>query len=325
MIPPWVYLGLAALVLVAGVLLALFLLRHRRASATSSPAVEAWPEGPTPSSLPLRAAAPLAPAAAAPAYLETGKGAGQVPPPVPVAGAGAAKAVAVGGVTAAGREPEGGIDSPRAEPAVGQGGIEAQRSPRREPTPQVPRLPDEETRWLVDEFRRLGPLLPTKYAALGPLGVLWYHHDLYSGREQEVMNLRKEVESLCGTALHQKVQGLEQTLREKAESIRKLEGIVQDQARTISDFKNSTIAAEALVDERDRRIERLSLDRDQLHGELARDRQSIAELSAQLEERRVKIEAMEGESRDRERTRRLFTNDEITRREAQLAILLMST
>jgi len=34
---------------------------------------------------------------------------------------------------------------------------------------------------------------------------------------------------------------------------------------------------------------------------------------------------MEGESRDRERTRRLFTNDEITRREAQLAILLMST
>jgi hypothetical protein len=325
MVSAWVYFGVAALVIVTSLLFTLLLLRRRRPRATASSIALARPKVSTPPSSPRGATSPVVPVAAAgPAYLETPSDAEHVPHAVPVGRTEAAGRATAGEVARAREVPEEGDDLIKAELAVGGAGIGGQPVPRREPTPQLPRLSEEVSGWLVEEYRRLGPQLRPQYAALGPSGVVWHYYDLYRGREQEVVNLRTQVESLRRTALHQKVRGLEQTLRESAESTRKLAGTVTDQARLIGNLKTRAVAAEALVAVGARRIEKLSQDLGQVRGERDRDRQTVTELSTQLAGMREKIETMEGEARYRERLQRLFTDDEIAHRQAQLAILLTS-
>lgn len=82
-VSPYVYLGIAAGVIVAGLLVALLVLsRRRRKPPTAEGApVQPWQEGPPgPAGGP-----PGAPPAAAPAYLETPEDVGHPPPVVPAA------------------------------------------------------------------------------------------------------------------------------------------------------------------------------------------------------------------------------------------------
>jgi hypothetical protein len=323
--PPWVYIGFTTLVIVAGLLVARFVLRRRRHPAASSPSVQPRQGGSAPAFTHQGPATPITPApVSTPAHSRIPEDMGLAPPAIPAAGTGAAGSVARGAGAGAGEEPEKVIDPPGAELAVGEAGVGTPPSRLREPTPHLPRLSEEETRWLAEEYRRVGPQSSATDADLGTLGVLWYYRDLWKSRGQEVESLRTQVESRRGTTLHQKVRGLEEALRVRTEGIRKLEGIVADQARTIENLKVSAAAAEALVGEKDRGIESLSRDLEQLHQELDRDHQTITDLSAHLEGIRVKMGATEGEARYQERMHRLFTNDEIAEREAQLAILLMS-
>jgi hypothetical protein len=102
----WTNAGLAALVVVPGGLLALFLWGRPRPSATRRPTMQLAQEGSNPPSDPLEAVASQAPAAAAvAAYRETARDVGYVPPGVPVATMGAAGAVPIEGVAAAAAKP----------------------------------------------------------------------------------------------------------------------------------------------------------------------------------------------------------------------------
>lgn len=106
---PWVYLGIAALVIVVGLLLALFLLRRRRPPGAGAPApAQPWQEGPPPP-------AGGGPPAAAPAYLETPEDVGHAPPVVPTTKVGEAAVPAAAGAAPAAGEAEPDIDSLMAE------------------------------------------------------------------------------------------------------------------------------------------------------------------------------------------------------------------
>jgi hypothetical protein len=101
----WTNAGLAALVVVPGGLLALFLWGRPRPSATRRPTMQLAQEGSNPPSGPLGTAASQAPATtAAAAHRETARDAGHVSPAVPVAATGAAGAVPVEGVAATGKK-----------------------------------------------------------------------------------------------------------------------------------------------------------------------------------------------------------------------------
>jgi hypothetical protein len=107
-ISPYVYLGIAALVIVAGLLLALFLLRRRRPPAAGAPPpMQTWQGGAPPPT-------GGGPPAAAPAYLETPEDIGHAPPPGPAAKAAEVAAPAAAAPAAAG-EAEPDIDSLMAE------------------------------------------------------------------------------------------------------------------------------------------------------------------------------------------------------------------
>jgi len=123
---PWVYLGVAALVIVLGLLLALFLMRRRRPpSSVVPPPMQTWQESPPP---PPTGGAPPA---AAPAYLETPEDVGRVPAAVPVSTAAAVTAPAATGTAAAqGGEPD--IDSLMAELDKISGEI-LKRAPKKAP------------------------------------------------------------------------------------------------------------------------------------------------------------------------------------------------
>jgi hypothetical protein len=102
----WTNAGLAALVVVPGGLLALFLLGRPRPSATQRPKMQLAQEGSNPLSSPLGGVASQAPAVAAPAaYRETARDARHLPPTTLVAATGAASAVSVRGVSAAAEKP----------------------------------------------------------------------------------------------------------------------------------------------------------------------------------------------------------------------------
>jgi hypothetical protein len=102
----WTNAGLAALVVVPGGLLALFLWGRPRPSATRCPTMQLVQEGSDSPSNPLGTVAPQTPTATAAAvYRETPRDVGDAPPTVPVAATGAAGAVAVEGVAATGKRP----------------------------------------------------------------------------------------------------------------------------------------------------------------------------------------------------------------------------
>jgi hypothetical protein len=123
---PYAYLGIAALVIVLGLLLALFLLRRRRPPAAAAPPpMQTWQEGPAP---PPTGGAPPA---AAPAYLETPEDVTRVPTPIPPA-TGAAATVPAAAVPGAAEGAEPDIDSLMAELDKISGEI-LKRAPKKPP------------------------------------------------------------------------------------------------------------------------------------------------------------------------------------------------
>jgi len=122
---PWAYLGIAALVIALGLLLALFLLRRRRPPATAAPPpMQTWQEGPSPPP------AGGAPPSAAPAYLETPEDVAGAPASIPPTMAAAATVPAAAPAAAGGAEPD--IDSLMAELDKISGEI-LKRAPKKAP------------------------------------------------------------------------------------------------------------------------------------------------------------------------------------------------